>query len=81
VARYFLHVRDGSDHLIDPEGTEHESLEALTAAVLVAARSLIAADAHDGVVNLNCRIEAEDERGEVVHRLPFTQAIEFARAR
>jgi hypothetical protein len=62
-------------------GTEHESLEALTAAVLVAARSLIAADAHDGVVNLNCRIEAEDERGEVVHRLPFTQAIEFARAR
>jgi hypothetical protein len=75
VARYFLHLRDGIDQTLDPEGCEYRTLDAVREAVLRGARELIAADVLDGFVKLNQRIDAEDAAGGVVHSLEFRDAV------
>jgi hypothetical protein len=70
-----MHLRDSVDTMLDPEGQEFESIEALRDAVLLNVRSLMAADIADGILDLRFRIEAEDENGKVVYRLPFKHAI------
>lgn len=75
MARYFLHLRDGSDETLDPEGKEFADLEALRKAVLCAARDLIAGDVRHGVIDLRFRIDAEDENGALVYSLPFKHAL------
>jgi hypothetical protein len=75
MARYFMHLRDGSEELLDPEGLEFASLEALRAAVLLAARDLMAGDLRSGVVDFRFRIDAEDAEGTTVYTLPFKHAV------
>ena len=77
MARYYLHLRDGDDILLDPEGREFESEEKLQAAVLLCARDLMKGDIGDGRLDLRLRIDAEDAAGKVVHSLPFPDAIEI----
>ena len=80
MARYFLHLRDGHDEILDPDGAEYATHAALQKAVLNAARELIAADALTGQVRLDQRIDAEDADGTVVHTLPFAEAVRFSDA-
>jgi hypothetical protein len=75
MARYFLHLRDGNDEILDPEGSEFADLDALRKAVLVSARDLIAGDVREGVIDFRFRIEAENEAGEVIYSLPFKNAV------
>lgn len=75
MARYFMHLRDSIDEMLDPEGREFSDMEALRAAVLFAARDLMAGDIRGGVVDFRFRIDAEDEAGEIVYSLPFKHAI------
>jgi hypothetical protein len=74
MARYFLHLRDSSDELLDPEGQEFEGLEALKTAVLFSARDILSGDVRIGVVDLRYRIDAENRDGEIVYTLPFKHA-------
>jgi hypothetical protein len=75
VAKYFMHLRDGVDETLDPDGMEFASLELLRAAVLFAARDLMAGDIRNGVIDLLFRIDAEDEGGAIVYTLPFRHAL------
>jgi hypothetical protein len=75
MARYFLHLRDGSDELLDPEGKELDDSEALRRFVLETVRDLLAGDARAGVIDLRFRIDAEDQDGRVAYSLPFHQAV------
>ncbi len=72
---YFMHLRDGSEEIIDPEGTEHASLGALRTAVLASVRDLISGDVKRGVIDFRFRIDAEDEGGDIVYSLPFQHAL------
>lgn len=72
---YYLHLRDGHDELLDEEGATYASMEEVRRAVLAAARDIIAGEVLTGVVNFAQRIEAEDEKGGVVHSLPFADAV------
>jgi hypothetical protein len=79
MARFFLHLRDGTDEALDEEGIELcES--AVARAALMSARDCIAGDAYRGRIELHYRIEVENERGEVVHTLPFDEAVTLASA-
>ena len=69
-----MHLRDGVDEMLDPEGLEFADLESLRTAVLFAARDLIAGDIRNGIVDLRFRIDAEDENGAIVYTLPFRHA-------
>jgi len=74
MARYFMHLRDSIDELLDPEGREFASMEALREAVLFSARDVIAGDIRNGVIDYRYRIDAEDEHGTIVYTLPFKHA-------
>lgn len=75
MARYFMHLRDGTEELLDDEGQEFVNLDSLRTAVLAAARDLMVGDMRNGVLDLRFRIEAEDEHGTVVYSLPFKHAV------
>jgi hypothetical protein len=75
MARYFLHLRDGTDETLDPDGAECPSLDELKAVVLSSARDVIAGDVRRGTIDLRYRIDAELETGEIVHSLPFANAL------
>ena len=74
MSRYFLHLRDHTEEVLDPEGTELASMEALRAFVLNCVRDLISGDVKSGLVDFRFRLDAEDERGAIVHSLPFKNA-------
>lgn len=75
MARYFMHLRDGTEQILDPEGIEFSNLEAVRKAVLVSARDLMTGDIREGVLDLRFRIDVEDDSGEIVYSLPFKHAV------
>jgi hypothetical protein len=75
VARFYMHLRDSTEQILDPEGLEFGTFDALRRAVLVSARDLIKGDVDNGLINFSFRIDAENEQGEIVHTLPFKQAV------
>lgn len=77
MSTYFVHLRGGLDDTLDQEGVEFVDLDAVRAAVLLTARDLMAGDIRNGVIDLRCRIDAEDEGGAVVCSLPFGGAVEI----
>ena len=75
VTKYFMNLRDGTEELLDPEGLEFETLDALRKAVLAAARDLMCGDLVTGVLDFRFRIDAEDQDGVIVYSLPFQPAV------
>ena len=74
---YFFHLRDGEDVLLDPEGRQFPSIDALIAATLYEARDVVATDAKSGRINLAQRLEIEDDQGVIVHRLRLKDAVDI----
>jgi hypothetical protein len=74
MARYSMHLRDGTEKLVDPRALEFPSLEALRTAVLITARELLTRDAGDGMLDFRFRIDAEDEVGAIVYSLQLKHA-------
>jgi hypothetical protein len=79
MGRYFLHLRDGTDEVLDPEGTEM-SPEAVPGVALLCARDCMSGDIRNGKLDLRYRIDVHDESGAVVHTLPFQDALEIISA-
>ncbi len=75
MTRYFMNLRDGTEELLDPEGVEYETLDALRKAVLVTARDLMCGDMVAGILDFRFRIDAEDEAGAIVYTLAFKHAV------
>jgi len=80
MSRYFMHLIDSTDILLDPDGVEMAA-EAIPAKALFAARDCMANDVKDGRLDLHYRIEVRDEGGQVVHCLEFAAALEIVGAR
>ena len=49
MVRYYMQLRDGTDHLLDPEGIEYADIDALKKKVLIAVRELISDDVKGGL--------------------------------
>ena len=75
MSLYFMHLRNSTDELLDPDGRDYRDLEELRAAVMFSARDLITGDVRNGVVDLRYRLDAEDEQGKIVYTLPFKHAV------
>lgn len=75
MARYFFHLRDGVDVVLDPDGREFETIEAIAQAALADARSIIGHEAFDGFIKFDQRIDVEDESGTMVHSIEFSNAV------
>jgi hypothetical protein len=79
MARYYLHLCDSVFETRDTEGIDCTDLDLVRSEVLRNARDLLAGDAQRGAVDLGCRINAENEEGEVVYSLPLRQAVAITR--
>ena len=77
MARYFLQLRDGTEHMLDPEGIEYADMDVLKKKVLIAVRDLISEDVKGGVIDLRFRIDAEDRNGVIVYTLGFAEAVKI----
>lgn len=76
VARYYFHLRDGEDHLIDAEGIELFA-DAVSGVALVQARDCMAGDIKTGLLKLDTFIDVYDRDGALVHSLSFGDAVEI----
>ena len=80
MARYYFHLRDGVDLLLDPEGRDLPGPEAISAAALKDARSILGEEVRLGKLKLDQRIDVEDDVGVMVYRLLFADAVEIVPA-
>jgi hypothetical protein len=76
MTRYFLHLKDSTDEVLDPDGVELLE-DAVPAAALRSARDCISGDVKNGRIDLHYRIEVMNESGQLVHTLPFSDAVEI----
>lgn len=74
MPRYFFHVYDELV-LRDEDGIEFSGEEAARDAALAGVRALICDQVKAGRLNLNYRIEVEDESGGALFTLPFAEAV------
>jgi hypothetical protein len=79
MARYFLHLKNSVDEVLDQEGTEL-SEDAVRRLALRSARECIAEDVKAGRIDLHYRIEVFNESEELVHTLQFRDAAEMVPA-
>jgi hypothetical protein len=73
--RYFFHLRESGDIVVDEEGRELPGIAAVEAAARVNARSVIAGEARTGKLPLAACIEVHDDQGQRVLELPFRDAV------
>jgi hypothetical protein len=64
-----MHLRNGTDELLDSEGIHLGNMEAIRRNVMNAARDILCGDLRNGVIDLRYRIDAEDELGKIVYTL------------
>ena len=76
MPRYFMHLIDSTDVLLDPDGKEMPA-NAVERATLNAARDCMCGDLNDGTLDLRYCIEVQDEKGAEVHRLAFSDAVQI----
>lgn len=75
MPRYYMHLVDSVDVLLDPDGIEMP-LEAVAAKALASARDCIAGDVRVGRIDLRYRIDVHGEDDRIVHSLSFADAVE-----
>jgi hypothetical protein len=76
MPRFYLHLRDGTEELLDEEGLDYPNMEAVRKKVLESARDVISNDLKGGgILDLRYRIDAQNEAGEIVYTLPFKHAV------
>ena len=73
--RYYFHLRESESYFADGEGLELAGIDAVLAAAIAGARSVIAGEAMQGKLPLNSSIEVDDENGRRVLDLPFRETV------
>jgi hypothetical protein len=79
MPRYFFHLRDGVDEVLDPDGIQMPA-DAVIGAALIQARDCMAGDVKQGRLDLHCRIDVHADDGKLVHSLSFADALEVSTA-
>ena len=73
---YFLHVRDGADLLLDPDGSNLPNLAAARTEAIESARELISAAVLTGSpLGLQRSFQIDDADGVTLLNVPFSEAI------
>ena len=75
MARYFFHLCDGQDVLMDPDGREIIDASDIPSIALKEARVCISEDVLEGRIHLEQTIEVRDRNGRLVHSIHFRDAV------
>ncbi len=78
MSRYFVHLREAANEVLDEVGKEFPHLSALEESVLADALELMSEDLkHKGILDLRSRIDVVDDAGAAVYSLPFKAAVQI----
>lgn len=77
MPRFYFHLRDHVDAVLDEEGIELADMPAVKAKSLLSARGVMAGDLAMGMLDLRYRIDVEDEANVLVYTLPFKHAVQI----
>jgi hypothetical protein len=75
MARYHFHLHECGTTILDEEGLDKSDMESVYQEALIGARELMCAEMMKGRLCLGCHIEVQNEAGNVVLELPFTEAV------
>ena len=75
--RYFFHLRESGSLVLDEEGLDLVDLDAVAAAAIAGARSVIAGEVMSGRIPISAVIEVDDEHGRRVLDLPLRDAVRW----
>jgi hypothetical protein len=76
MPRYYMHLADGHEELLDEEGVE-ATAQTVPGLALSAARDCMANDVQSGRLNFDYRIDVHDHAGKLVHSIGFKDAVEI----
>jgi hypothetical protein len=77
MARFYLHVINGTGRAPDEEGVELADAQAAEARAVEGIRSILSDEAKAGRMDLDGRIEISDESGAIVRTVSFEDALEI----
>ncbi len=75
VPRYFMHVCNGDGFTTDEEGVELPDIHATRIAAIEGLREIMASELKDGLLKTASFIEIEEENGELLLTVPFSEAV------
>jgi hypothetical protein len=75
MARFFLHVRNGTGFARDEEGQELPHLEAAVRKAIEGIRGILSEEVRHGSLDLCGRIEIADEHGDLLRSTRFAEAL------
>ncbi|WP_426263513.1 DUF6894 family protein [Sphingomonas sp. PWP1-2] len=75
MPRWYFHLYQAGDLLLDPEGVEIADLAEVRTRAVAWARDIIAADVRNGALYLDTRLCVADDRGATVLDIAFADAI------
>jgi hypothetical protein len=75
MAIFYLHLSNALGETEDEEGVQAETLAEAREVAIRGIRSLISAEAQNGAINLNGRIDIRDEARQLLLSVPFSDAI------
>lgn len=73
---FFFHIHDDFD-FVDEHGIDLADAAAARVAALAGARGMMSEEVKKGHLSLHHRIDVEDEDGDAVLTLPFSDAVEI----
>jgi hypothetical protein len=76
MSRFFFHLINATGYLRDEEGEDFPNTDAARDNALAAIRSILSEECKEGRIDLRGRIEVSRASGEIVHAVPFSDAIE-----
>jgi hypothetical protein len=77
MSRLFFQLRNETENLLDLEGVELLDLKAAKQQARRCAYGIMASDVSEGKLNLNYRIEVENEVGRVIYIARFRDLVEI----
>ena len=77
MARFFLHISNGSGYAEDPEGQDLADLDEARRCAIDGIRSLLSEEARHGQLDLSGSIEIADGDGNILLIVPFSEAVDL----
>lgn len=77
MPRFFLHIQNGHGLVRDEEGSDAADQAGAHILAVDSIRSIVAAEAREGLIDLTGHIAIEDDAGEPLIIVPFPEAFEL----
>lgn len=76
MARFYLHICNGTGFVEDEEGADYPDLDAARAAAMEGLRDVLAGELREGTLNIASFIEIEDEHHALLATVTFAEVVE-----